>query len=267
MTTSQLCLVILALLLTFRSPAFAQTSCPTELYTRWTLVFYGGEIEYRGTLTMNGCIGEMRISFFSTSTQRTEEITQTMTTQPTQGVDGLTIRGSNPLYSGTTVKHPTYSPDTLFYRRTPDGKKIVRTCDEQSPPKCSPVTLLSEANAVRILLQNTCKSQIFVAIRSETYQGRFMRKGWWVLEPGGVVQTDVATVNPNVYFYAYSHGATSSWNGDGEPTSLNRTVQSKAFAAEDAEQLTGAGTTAVNFFRATINVLRPTFTQSFSCSQ
>jgi len=89
-----------------------------------------------------------------------------------------------------------------------------------------------------------------------------------VVDPGAVVQTDVATVSPYVYFYADSQDGTSSWNGHGEDTSLTRTVQaSKAFAAEDAELLTGAGSKAVNFFRATVNILKPTFTQSFSCSQ
>ena len=229
-------------------------------------MFFAGEIEHKGVLTMNGCVGEMRVTFFSVTRQRTEEISQTMTIQPQPGAEGLVIRGTNPVYSGTTVKHPTYSPDTLFYAKGVDGKPRIRTCDEQVPPRCAPVTLQAEAYTPRISLQNTCKIRIFVAIRYEAYQGRFMRKGWWVVEPGAVVNTDVATAGPYVYFYADSQDFKSSWNGDGEDTALNRTVTPKPFAAEDTEQLTGAGSKSVNFFRATASMTRPTFTQSFKCS-
>jgi uncharacterized membrane protein len=264
MRNSQIGLAILVLLCGCESSAFAQASCPTELYTRWTLVFFAGEIEHKGTLTMNGCVGEMRVTFFSVTRQRTEEITQTMTTLPRQGPEGLVIRGSNPVYSGTTVKHQTYSPDTLYYKRDTDGRVVINTCDEQSPPRCAPVTRISETPTVRISLQNNCKIRIFVAVRYQTYQGRLLRRGWWLVEPGALMQTDIATLGQYVYFYADSPGSATAWTGDGEETSLSRTVQPTAFAAEDVEQLT-AGARTVNFFRSTVNVTRPTFTQSFSC--
>ena len=86
------------------------------------------------------------------------------------------------------------------------------------------------------------------------------------MDPGAVVQTDVGTFSQFVYFYADSPGSTAVWNGDGADTALSRTVQATAFAAQDVEQLT-AGSRTVNFFRVAVNVNRPTFLQTFTCTR
>ncbi len=250
----------LALALACATPARSQASCTIVLYGEWRLQFSSGEIVHDATLTMSGCTGNMRVSFYNVDTRQRETITQRMTLS--QSAQGMRISGSYPVYYyGTTRRHPDYVVDRLVYSVDPEGRATFRNCDVLG--NCSPVEVLSETRAMRILLQNACTREIDVAIFYQTPQRRWMRRGWWVLAPGAIRETDASTLNRNVYFYA--QGGTMAWHGEGELGSEIRTVVDEAFETDGTVALQGLGLRTVSFFRTIVDPTRPAHTQRFSC--
>ncbi len=109
----------------------------TPIYGAWKLRYSVDGIVYESFLKMQGNSGTMRTRFFSPNVDRTEIVDQTM--QLRSSAEGLILLGSHPVYGGTTISHPTYSPDNFLFRINPDGSKEVFTCDYLK--QCSPVNL------------------------------------------------------------------------------------------------------------------------------
>jgi hypothetical protein len=85
---------------------------------------------------MNGYSGVMRTRFFNANTRKVEVVRQNMRLKPTPR--GLMLIGSNPVYDGTSKRHPTYIEDSFMLSITPDGLTVL-TCDRLM--RCSDVEL------------------------------------------------------------------------------------------------------------------------------
>jgi len=260
MAKTRVALGALALALAWAPPAHAQASCSLVLYGTWRLRFAAGVIQHDATLTMNGCAGEMRVAFYNDDTRRREEITQRMSLS--QGAQGIRISGFYPVYSGTGTRHPSYMADKLLYSVDPQGRATFRNCDEGG--NCSPVEIISETRAVRIVLQNDCSERIYVALLFRAPEGRWMRRGWWVVGPWTSRETDAATTSTYVYFYADGEQGTV-WHGTNQVGSLSRQVVTASFDREDSAVLYGAGLKTVSFIRQTVNLTYATHTLRFTC--
>jgi hypothetical protein len=107
------------------------------LYGCWSLTFSIFGVVYESLLQMNGYSGVMITAFFNSNTNRTEYVQQTMKLQ--DSAHGLMIFGSNPVYAGTNIRHPIYSPDNFLFQVRPNGEYRFVTCDNEG--RCSPVEM------------------------------------------------------------------------------------------------------------------------------
>ncbi len=114
------------------SELIAQTN---PLYGCWKLTYSINGVVYESLLRMNGYNGLMVTQYFNTRTRRTELVQQSM--KLGNYAKGLLILGYNPVYPGTTRRHPTYSPDNFLFQITPRGQYRAATCDLAR--RCSPV--------------------------------------------------------------------------------------------------------------------------------
>jgi hypothetical protein len=105
------------------------------LYGCWSLTSSVFGVVYESLLQMNGYSGVMVTAFFNPNTNSTEYVEQTMKLQ--DSAHGLMIFGSNPVYAGTSIRHPTYSPDNFLFQVRPNGEYRFVTCDNAG--RCSPV--------------------------------------------------------------------------------------------------------------------------------
>jgi hypothetical protein len=76
---------------------------------------------------MGGYHGSIRTWYFDARRGRTVAVDQKLRLK--SSANGLIFLGSNPVYAGTNVRHPTYSPDNFLYQVRPDGTLVVFTCD------------------------------------------------------------------------------------------------------------------------------------------
>jgi hypothetical protein len=94
------------------------------------LTFSNGEIVHAGQLWLNSNgMGRMTVKFYSPTAGRPESIDLTMRTENTP--QGILLVGSNPVYSGTRRRHPTYSPDNFLLRTDENGNRSFFTFDLQ----------------------------------------------------------------------------------------------------------------------------------------
>ncbi|MGK7920994.1 MAG: hypothetical protein AB4080_13400 [Trichodesmium sp.] len=92
-------------------------------------------IVYESALKMNGYEGIMITKYFNPNIGGTEYVQQTMRMR--SSARGIVILGYNPVYAGTSRKHPTYSPDNFLFQIRPDGSYLFGTCDDAG--RCSAV--------------------------------------------------------------------------------------------------------------------------------
>ena len=262
MSLKRTSLAALAVVLLGAGGATAQDTCPYTLYGVWVLKFSASAVTHDATLRLNGCAGLMHVAFYNTETQRREEITERMTVY--QDAQGVRINGSSPVYRGTETAHPTYSADYLSYSIDPQGTVTFQNCDAAG--RCSPVTVAAVVPATVVWLRNRCPRTISVALLYQSPEERWVRRGWWVLTEGALVQTRVATLNQYVYFYAFSSEGDWTWGGENSPESRSRIVVDDAFNQDDDASLYGANRRAANFFRVSVDLTQTTYTQSFTCT-
>lgn len=95
---------------------FAQIN---PIYGCQRLVYSPFGVVYDSELRMNGYDGMMVTRFFNQNTNRPEAVQQMM--RVVSSSQGLVISGSNPVYFGTNIRHPTYSPDNFLFQIQPNG--------------------------------------------------------------------------------------------------------------------------------------------------
>lgn len=92
------------------------------------LKFSNGGIVHAGQLWLNdNGMGRMTVKYFSPELGRQESVDQTMRSENTP--QGILLVGSNPIYSGTRRRIPTYSPDNFLLRIDENGHRTFFTFD------------------------------------------------------------------------------------------------------------------------------------------
>src|SRR5688500_2156914 len=74
----------------------------------------------------------------------------------------------------------------------------------------------------RVFLRNNCSAPIQVAMYYRALDDSWVTRGWWSVAPGETRQTDVATRNQLLYFYAESGEIKWTWDGAGHAEWLER---------------------------------------------
>ncbi|BAY37901.1 RDD domain-containing protein [Nostoc sp. NIES-2111] len=113
------------------------TEANSPVYGTWKLQYSVSGIVYESILTMRGRYGSMRTKYFQPDVRRTVAVDQTMSLK--SSANGLILLGSNPVYAGTSTRHPTYSADNFLFQIRPDGTSVAFTCDYNL--QCSPVDI------------------------------------------------------------------------------------------------------------------------------
>ena len=109
----------------------------SPVYGAWKLTFSNNGIVHESILVMKGYYGVMRTQYFSPISRKTEVIDQAMELKSSS--KGLVLIGRNPVYAGTSRRHPSYSPDNFLFTIQPNGSVQILTCDNAS--RCSSVDL------------------------------------------------------------------------------------------------------------------------------
>ncbi|WP_108808054.1 hypothetical protein [Aquimarina spinulae] len=88
--------------------------------------FTAGLTQYRCALVIfdNGT-GKMRVRYYD---KRTTMIEQTMAIENTQY--GIRLKGYNPVYAGTKIKHPSYNADNFYISMDEYGKYTIINVDD-----------------------------------------------------------------------------------------------------------------------------------------
>lgn len=105
------------------------------MYGCWQLTYSVSGIVYESLLKMDGYDGVMLTAYFDPSIKDTNYVQQTMRLR--SSARGLLILGHNPVYPGTSRRHPTYNADNFLFQVRPNGDYLFVTCDDAE--QCSPV--------------------------------------------------------------------------------------------------------------------------------
>jgi len=109
----------------------------SPIYGSWNLKYSVDGIVYDSVLNMKGHSGTMRTRYFDPNINKKQSVDQEMRLKSSPG--GLVLLGYNPVYAGTSKKHPTYAADNFFFSIEPDGSFVAHTCDDQR--RCSSVDM------------------------------------------------------------------------------------------------------------------------------
>jgi hypothetical protein len=92
------------------------------------LTFSSGPIVHAGRLWLNdNGMGRMTVKYFNPALGRQESVDQTIRSENTP--QGMLLIGSNPIYSGTRRRMPTYIPDTFLLRIDENGRRSFFALD------------------------------------------------------------------------------------------------------------------------------------------
>lgn len=112
------------------------TDANSPIYGSWKLRYSVDGIVYESILVMQGFSGSMRTKYYDPSRGK-QAVDQTMYLKSSP--DGLVLLGYNPVYAGTTIKHPTYVADNFLFAIEYDGSAKAAICDDSL--RCSGVTV------------------------------------------------------------------------------------------------------------------------------
>lgn len=120
------------------SDAIAQlVDAHSPIYGSWRLKYSVNGVVYTSVLVMNGYSGVMRTRYFDPNINKKQVVDQEI--QLKSSPHGLVLLGYNPVYGGTSRKHPTYAADNFLFAIEDDGSVIAYTCDDQE--QCSAVNV------------------------------------------------------------------------------------------------------------------------------
>jgi hypothetical protein len=111
----------------------------SPLYGSWSLRYSVDGVVYQSVLVMQGYSGVMRTRYFDSSINRRQVVDQEISLKSSP--QGLVLLGYNPVYPGTSRRHPTYAADNFLFSVEPDGSVIAYTCDDLQ--RCSAVDVES----------------------------------------------------------------------------------------------------------------------------
>ena len=99
----------------------------SPIYGTWNLRYSIDGIVYQSVLVMEGYSGMMRTRYFEPGINRKQVIDQEISLKSSP--EGLVLLGYNPVYAGTSTRHPTYAADNFLFSIEPDGSLAAYTCD------------------------------------------------------------------------------------------------------------------------------------------
>ncbi|MEH2092295.1 MULTISPECIES: hypothetical protein [unclassified Nostoc] len=111
----------------------------SPLYGSWSLRYSVDGVVYQSVLVMKGYSGMMRTRYFDSRINRSQVVDQEINLKSSP--QGLVLLGYNPVYPGTSRRHPTYAADNFLFSVEPDGSVIAYTCDDLR--RCSAVDVES----------------------------------------------------------------------------------------------------------------------------
>ncbi|MEH2074273.1 MAG: hypothetical protein V7K57_07750 [Nostoc sp.] len=111
----------------------------SPLYGSWSLRYSVDGVVYQSVLVMKGYSGMMRTRYFDSTINKRQVVDQEITLKSSP--QGLVLLGYNPVYPGTSRRHPTYAADNFLFSVEPDGSVIAYTCDDRR--QCSAVDVES----------------------------------------------------------------------------------------------------------------------------
>jgi hypothetical protein len=97
------------------------------IYGCWRLTWSPVGIVHESRLRMNGYYGTMVTNYYNQRTSRSESVQQSM--RLGSSTRGLVIIGTNPVYVGTSYRHPTYNADSFFFQISPNGSYLFSVHD------------------------------------------------------------------------------------------------------------------------------------------
>ncbi|MDZ8065262.1 MAG: hypothetical protein RMY64_06425 [Nostoc sp. DedQUE08] len=109
----------------------------SPIYGSWKLRYSIDGIVYQSVLVMEGYSGVMRTRYFNPSINQKQGVDQNISLKSSP--QGLVLLGYNPVYAGTSRRHPTYAADNFLFSVEPDGSLTAYTCDERR--QCSAVDI------------------------------------------------------------------------------------------------------------------------------
>jgi len=116
----------------------------SPIYGSWKLRYSVDGVVYQSVLVMQGYSGVMRTRYFDSSINQKQVVDQEISLKSSP--QGLVLLGYNPVYPGTSRRHPTYAADNFLFSVEPDGSLTAYTCDDLR--QCSAVdveSLLSQS--------------------------------------------------------------------------------------------------------------------------
>ena len=117
--------------------SFTSNSLAETVSGCFDMVYSSSGISHESRLVMQGSQGYMRTRFFDTTAGKTADVGQIMLVGSSPR--GILIYGFEPVYFGTSTRHPSYSPDNFLFSINPNGSYVSLTCDDEG--KCSEVDI------------------------------------------------------------------------------------------------------------------------------
>ena len=111
----------------------------SPIYGSWKLRYSVDGVVYQSVLVMQGYSGVMRTRYFDSSINKKQVVDQEISLKSSP--QGLVLLGYNPVYPGTSRRHPTYAADNFLFSVEPDGSLTAYTCDDLR--QCSAVDVES----------------------------------------------------------------------------------------------------------------------------
>ncbi|MEH1884818.1 MAG: hypothetical protein V7L19_15950 [Nostoc sp.] len=111
----------------------------SPLYGSWSFRYSVDGVVYQSVLVMKGYSGMMRTRYFDSTINQRQVVDQEISLKSSP--QGLVLLGYNPVYPGTSRRHPTYAADNFLFSVEPDGSVIAYTCDDLR--RCSAVDVES----------------------------------------------------------------------------------------------------------------------------
>lgn len=105
-------------------------SLSTKAQDIYEVFFTVGTTQHRAALYMDWTNGSglMRVRYYSNGV--TQMIEQTMAVEKTNS--GIRIAGYNPVYAGTTRRHPSYIADNFYIFRDENGRVSIINVDDRN---------------------------------------------------------------------------------------------------------------------------------------
>lgn len=114
-------------------------SCETPFHEKLGVQWSNGATLYRGIMNLNGCQGQLVVSFWDDKSKTTAKVKQDI--RISDSSMGIMLYGFKPVYSGTSLDYPNYAADNFLFQKQLDGTLLSYVCDDVK--QCSPISFFT----------------------------------------------------------------------------------------------------------------------------